>query len=902
MIEHHPVAQHPWTTHLPKQENHYHLLLMQATVESDLALFGLGDDLPALERQLETMQGPARLAPLVELAWYLRQRDCKRALALADEADTLLHPTAGNETDHCRRRHAARLLLLRSEIKLLFAGLDESDRMVQAAAQAFAELDDPLGMGDACWMQATLALDRGGMAQACKILHQAWDHYDRYGLDPLRLDACVARRLTYEAFQDPLAAGIKLRDVYALEVVHPPAVAAWVATARATVAGLTDDPATAIQQFMQAHHDALASGQVRQALVMLANAIEAFAKLGDLDAALQWSKHALALAHASGWPGTLGVTLMQAGNVMRLLSRYPEARKYLQEALAAAAALSNSRVYELVLAALGDLEQDLGQYAAALASFTELEGRFKRQMEPDQMITAWRGQASALCQLDRVEEAHAKAIAALTLARDTNHAEPQVHVLRILAQIHQKYALPPPPHMVAPTASLHYLQCALDVAVSMEGYAPPADLLTQLALAYADCGDYHAAYEHSQLAAAARDKLYAEQTQTRALAMQIHSQLQRAQAEVDHHRELANSLRETAATLEVLGTIGRAVTASLDARAVFETLHRHAHALLDATSFAVYLLDREHNVLTTAFGREGGADWPVRSVALDSPTSRFARCARERRELVIHLEPHEMQDHIPGTLPTRSLLYAPLLIGERLLGVMTIQSSQYNAYGERERYIFQSLSAYGAIAIDNSEAYAVAAQAQRRADQALHDLRQTQARLLEQNQELERLAITDQLTGLNNRLRLDQALRDERQRHHRHGGSFCVLMIDVDHFKSVNDNYGHPAGDQVLVGIAHALVQKSRADDLVGRWGGEEFLVVCHETAIDGAMTLGEKLRLAVQALAFEGIGKQSVSVGVAQYRAEENLTEMLTRADAALYRAKQGGRNRVESGQFPDF
>jgi diguanylate cyclase (GGDEF)-like protein len=543
----------------------------------------------------------------------------------------------------------------------------------------------------------------------------------------------------------------------------------------------------------------------------------------------------------------------------------------------------------------------MGNYAAALATFATLENRVKSHMEPDQVITAWRGQASALCQLDRVDEAHAMATAALALAREVGSAEPQVHVLRVFAHIHQKHPLPAPAGMVAPTAALHYLQCALDVAASMDGYAPSSELLNQLALAYADCGDYRSAFETSQKAAYAREKVHAEQTQRRALAVQIHSQVQRAQAETEHHRQLAHSLRETAATLEVLGTIGRAVTASLDAQAVFEALHRHVHELLDATSFAVYLLDRDHNTLNTAFAREAGVDLPVRSIPLDSATSRFARCAREKKELVFHLEPNEVDGLIPGTLATRSLLYSPLLIGERLLGVMTIQSSQHNAYGERERSIFQSLCAYGAIALDNSGAYAIAAASQHRADQALHDLRQTQLRLVEQNQELERLAVTDQLTGLNNRLRLDQTLREERQRQARHGTGFGVLMVDVDHFKAVNDSYGHPVGDQVLVGIARILLQHSRELDVVGRWGGEEFLVICRETNIEGAMALAEKLRQSVQAHVFEVVGRKTLSVGVAVYRPAENLTETLARADAALYRAKQGGRNRVESGESSD-
>ncbi len=871
---------------------------MHTSPDSELALFGLGEDLSELERRVEGCQGAVRLTPLVALAWCLRQRDCARALLLADEADALLRRV--DLAPAQRRNHVARLLLLRAEVKLLFAEIEEADRLMQAAARTFAELDDALGIADAHWTSASIALDRGDFVQTNDMLQLAGLHYGRLG-DSTRQQASLARYLAYDAFRDTVGTAQALHAAFAAGVEWPNAVLAWLAAAHGNVAGLTDDPATAIRQFLQGYHAALASGQIRQALVSITNAVEAFAKLGDLDAALQWSEKALQLAHRTGWPASLGLTLMQAGNVMRLLSRPQEARKYLQDALAVMSSLKGSRTYELVLGSLGELELDAGDASAALVNFSELESRVKSHMEPDQVITAWRGQASALCQLNRVEEAHAKATAALALAREVGSAEPQVHVLRVFAQIHQNHALPAPAGMTAPTAALHYLQNALAVAASMHGFTPSADLLSQLASAYADCGDYKAAYAASRQAAAAREKVHAEQTQRRALAVHIHSQVQRAQAQAEHHKQLANSLRETAATLEVLGTIGRAVTASLDAQAVFEALHRHVHELLDASSFAVYLLDDEHAQLTTAFAREGGVDLPVRSIPMGSPTSRFARCARERKDLVFHLDPDEMDGLIPGTLATRSLLYSPLMIGERLLGVMTIQSSAYNAYGERERSIFQSLCAYGAIALDNSAAYAIAAASQHRADQALHDLRETQKRLVEQNQELERLAVTDQLTGLNNRLRLDQALREERQRHARHGTGFAVLMVDVDHFKSVNDSYGHPVGDQVLVGIARILLHNSRELDVVGRWGGEEFLVICRETSVQGAMALAEKLRNAVQTHVFEGVGQKSISIGAAVFRPTESLTETLARADAALYRAKLGGRNRAESGESPN-
>ena len=175
------------------------------------------------------------------------------------------------------------------------------------------------------------------------------------------------------------------------------------------------------------------------------------------------------------------------------------------------------------------------------------------------------------------------------------------------------------------------------------------------------------------------------------------------------------------------------------------------------------------------------------------------------------------------------------------------------------------------------------------------ELTRTNAQLLAQNGLLEKLSITDRLTGLNNRLRLDQTLEEELQRLQRYGDPFALVLLDVDKFKSVNDDFGHAVGDQVLVELATILTQNTRAIDLVGRWGGEEFLIICRETTQTGACALAEKLREAVAAHAFPAVGSKTASFGVTAAIAGDTISKMMARADAALYCAKAGGRNRVE-------
>lgn len=169
------------------------------------------------------------------------------------------------------------------------------------------------------------------------------------------------------------------------------------------------------------------------------------------------------------------------------------------------------------------------------------------------------------------------------------------------------------------------------------------------------------------------------------------------------------------------------------------------------------------------------------------------------------------------------------------------------------------------------------------------------AELLEKNQQLEVLSVSDRLTGLFNRLHLDRVLEEEMARSQRGSGIFSVIMLDVDHFKSVNDTHGHQVGDQVLVSIARLLKDGAREIDVVGRWGGEEFLVVCRETGLAGARVLAEKLRESVAGFTFPVVDSKTCSFGVASLKPDEAIDALVARTDSALYQAKHNGRNRVE-------
>ncbi len=176
-------------------------------------------------------------------------------------------------------------------------------------------------------------------------------------------------------------------------------------------------------------------------------------------------------------------------------------------------------------------------------------------------------------------------------------------------------------------------------------------------------------------------------------------------------------------------------------------------------------------------------------------------------------------------------------------------------------------------------------------------LSDSNSKLTEALARIERIAVRDELTGLYNRRFLMDFLAREVDRVRRSGGGYAVCMIDIDHFKDINDKFGHGAGDAVLRHFASVVERAMRSIDVLGRLGGEEFLVVLPDASIAGARNCAERIRQAVEGSVFPGLPSDyhvTVTAGVVWSGPREMTTDLLARADAALYSGKAAGRNRV--------
>ncbi|HNN12184.1 MAG TPA: GGDEF domain-containing protein [Anaerolineales bacterium] len=166
-------------------------------------------------------------------------------------------------------------------------------------------------------------------------------------------------------------------------------------------------------------------------------------------------------------------------------------------------------------------------------------------------------------------------------------------------------------------------------------------------------------------------------------------------------------------------------------------------------------------------------------------------------------------------------------------------------------------------------------------------------RWAEANQRL-KLANTDPLTGLFNRRKAEETIQSETLRAKRYERPLALILLDLDHFKQVNDKYGHPMGDMVLSVIAGVLQRNVRGSDSLARWGGEEFIVIASETDLNSARLLAERLRLAIEQTPLYAVSGITASLGVVELRESEDFLSMIERADLKMYQAKDKGRNRV--------
>lgn len=288
---------------------------------------------------------------------------------------------------------------------------------------------------------------------------------------------------------------------------------------------------------------------------------------------------------------------------------------------------------------------------------------------------------------------------------------------------------------------------------------------------------------------------------------------------------------------------------------------------------ALHLIARDTGQLQVR-AVHGYRDTRIRTLSLTTGSSQAARSVHERRPILIEdaQEGNGIASNLPELGEAGSSIIAPLLVGQDALGAISLDCFQRYAFSQNDLQLLVSFAATAATAIHNAQ---------------LHG-------------EVQKQAITDTLTGLYNRRGFIEFGRREVERAIRFVRPLTALMLDLDNFKDINDHYGHLFGDKVLIGVTQRWSQELRQIDLLGRYGGDEFIILLPETNLESAVQVAERLRQKVSQMGFP-IGPSNVrltmSVGVSALdEATLDLETLVQKADHALYEAKRAGRNQVIS------
>lgn len=327
-----------------------------------MKLFAFDDEVAELEAELPDSPDAARLNGLVTLSWHLRQRNTPRAVALSDEAEVLLRRTTLPE---CERQHIdARLLLIRGEAKWLFAALEDAEALANRALRTFTLLDDAIGCTDAHWLLGFIANDRGD--QTTGIAELAFSARASNAVDGLRANAAKAALARLAIFPDPGAARTRWsRQIDALLPSAHPGLAALANDFRAALALEAGDFGSATAFGVRTYYAALATGQVQRAIIAATLIGTAFARLNDLDNALEWMQRGLDLARPTGWPTSIGRCLLSTGHALHMLGQAASARERLNEALDILKPFPATDVYATALLYLTNLVHQQGTRGAS---------------------------------------------------------------------------------------------------------------------------------------------------------------------------------------------------------------------------------------------------------------------------------------------------------------------------------------------------------------------------------------------------------------------------------------------------------------------------------------------------------------------------------------------------------
>lgn len=703
--------------------------MLEAVSGTEIDFFGLPQHVAGAERRIQ--EPGDHTTGAVELAWYLRQREPVRCGELLTSLDELegADPLENG-------RFNGRLLLTRAENLRLNARLEEAMLLAARAGAQFGRGADPQGEGDCAFIRAEIHLMQGQVPAAMAELARAASLYQTAD-DPIRQAIAECRMAYQHQYENPDEAARQWEGLSGQgRLPDHPGVRAYYAAFRGGVAFQRGAFPEAIHAWQGGFDDALSAGMIWLSVQLAMMVGSAFANLYDLSTAMEWKERAYGIAAPTGWPDAIGTSLASMAETTTSLGQHDRARALFEEALSYLGRLNSTRRHVISYNAFGGLCLAMHKPDEALSWFTKGQGIARQLGHPDLELPFGVGVATALMQLGKMEEAAAAAANARREAARQKNPYYEIEAIRVQAAILRSL---PRPDIVAAISTLHQ---AVELGERLDGMTLRCEIFEELAKDHEAVGDFQQALQYERRARESWQRNFDKQNGARLLAMQVRFDTARARAEADYHRQLAEAeaarateLDRANQVLEKMGAIGQEITARLDSEAVFATLSQHLQDLIHINTLFLGLKDEASGTINILYRMEDGRRLPPRQVSLASDTL-SARCVRDNDEILVSWGGHTNPTTLPGTRHMRTVLYRPLSMGDRVLGVVSVQSDRPNAYGPRELLIFRTICAYGAIAMANAAAY-------QQVDRAVDELREALQRLVQQ----EKMAALGQLVA-----------------------------------------------------------------------------------------------------------------------------------------------------------
>ncbi|WP_392455370.1 diguanylate cyclase [Chryseomicrobium aureum] len=442
------------------------------------------------------------------------------------------------------------------------------------------------------------------------------------------------------------------------------------------------------------------------------------------------------------------------------------------------------------------------------------------------------------------------------------------------------------------THALENYKEALEIAESLEAVLLTQEILQRMSDVYYASEEYKRAYQYllrynevtEQIKTKeVKDQLSRYMTEAQVERMQREAEIERLQLkrESEEASIRAQVLEDSYQDLKTVSEIGRRIIANQEDAEAMYSVYLDLNRLMDADIFGLCLYNKETQEVEYRAFVEQGILLSLSNKSIQDTSSLSVRCIRENQEIHIRKavvdEDYTLRESgFPDKNP-RSIHFLPLSMNDETIGSMTVQSYEQDAFSERQIEMLRLLALYLSIAMSNM-------------------LKSEELQL--QTRKLEHLAKTDPLTNLYNMRHMKQLLTQSMETYHKSNKSFSILVIDLDHFKEVNDSHGHSCGDFVLQALSRHFQSFTRQSDVTARWGGEEFLMLLPNTDLQDARTIGERLRQSIEELEirFNTISIHiTATIGIATYSSKDwHVDELIERADKALYIGKEAGRNQV--------